>query len=1000
MSDKVKPYESHDDEQQFKPGGCTRFAFLLDEGKGVVVMTLLTIYVLFAADIQVWLCPIETDIVFTVLTSACFVLFMLEFTVFTFGKPGYRFSFYFALDLVATLTLITEIPYIWTPLYEGLSGDSETFTADLSVAKAGKASRAGTKAGRILRVLRVIRLFRIVKLYKYATEEEKKEAQESEKAKFADLGSDIGRSLNERTTRLVIVGVLCMLVILSGGFLTVESTDNSIQFIIDRLDSYEPYYGRSTTLVNASYAMSSASYDYFYQKFGWRILVLLETPPCLRPDPNLCVEPVVLQIFMADQINSIRSIAIKKLRSGFSSGACAAGSTAAACVTPQSVFTVWIDDTVSIEKQAWCNMLLTIFVLLLLGIGTIQFSKDAQEMVIEPIERMISFVAQLAENPLAKLRRRPKEKHAGTQYETEQLELTLLKLAGLLQVGFGAAGAEIIGKNLTSNGLNVMIPGQKVFAIFGFCDIRHFNDSTEFLQEQVMKFVNQIAEIVHERCNRFKGAVNKNIGNSFLLVWRFPPDPIAIKGDEDSKHPKDESLHRFSRGFTIKSLRTPTHKATPQANYFPDAETLKLMSEDDVNGGSPVKTASSNRGSLEANYVQDNGTQAGTIDTQAAKIHSLLKDPVRRAGMTDTANQALCAFIHTITNVATNQDLTRWRKQDFDPNYVLEMGFGLHVGWAIEGAIGSTHKVDLSYLSPNVNMAARLKEATKQYGVYFLMSGSFYALLSPQIQELCRHLDRVCVKGSVVPMDIYTFDVSNDSVASVADMVKGDAASFNLTVLGYGGQANFDKRDIKLNAVLRKVQKVKNKARHIRDKVNRTIHRHNRIDAATAGSSQVSDNQGGKESDDQLSTEPGGNPKGINRIGSTQRKGMGGSVLSSLPLPGSLAAPLTTVPVNPDSAQEPVQVEKEQEHYTFDMILAMCLVLQSTIPPEFIKRFNKGSKCYMAGDWGKAKTYLQKCLKCEGYENDKSTKLLMGVMEETQFVAPSTWRGYRMLTSK
>lgn len=51
------------------------------------------------------------------------------------------------------------------------------------------------------------------------------------------------------------------------------------------------------------------------------------------------------------------------------------------------------------------------------------------------------------------------------------------------------------------------------------------------------------------------------------------------------------------------------------------------------------------------------------------------------------------------------------------------MGFGLHVGWAIEGAIGSEFKIDASYLSPNVNMASRLEAATKQFGVNLLISG-------------------------------------------------------------------------------------------------------------------------------------------------------------------------------------------------------------------------------------------------------------------------------------
>ena len=41
------------------------------------------------------------------------------------------------------------------------------------------------------------------------------------------------------------------------------------------------------------------------------------------------------------------------------------------------------------------------------------------------------------------------------------------------------------------------------------------------------------------------------------------------------------------------------------------------------------------------------------------------------------------------------------------------MGYGLNVGWAIEGAIGSAYKIDASYLSPDVNMASRLEAACK-----------------------------------------------------------------------------------------------------------------------------------------------------------------------------------------------------------------------------------------------------------------------------------------------
>lgn len=45
------------------------------------------------------------------------------------------------------------------------------------------------------------------------------------------------------------------------------------------------------------------------------------------------------------------------------------------------------------------------------------------------------------------------------------------------------------------------------------------------------------------------------------------------------------------------------------------------------------------------------------------------------------------------------------------------MGFGLHRGWTIEESIGSFYKIDCSYLSLNVNIAARLETATNIYGV-------------------------------------------------------------------------------------------------------------------------------------------------------------------------------------------------------------------------------------------------------------------------------------------
>ena len=75
--------------------------------------------------------------------------------------------------------------------------------------------------------------------------------------------------------------------------------------------------------------------------------------------------------------------------------------------------------------------------------------------------------------------------------------------------------------------VNPMIAGSRVLAIFGFCDVRNFTDTTEVLQEEIMIFVNNIAKIVHETVDSFNGSANKNIGDAFLLVWKIPPDAIG-----------------------------------------------------------------------------------------------------------------------------------------------------------------------------------------------------------------------------------------------------------------------------------------------------------------------------------------------------------------------------------------------------------------------------------------------------------------------------------------
>jgi len=93
------------------------------------------------------------------------------------------------------------------------------------------------------------------------------------------------------------------------------------------------------------------------------------------------------------------------------------------------------------------------------------------------------------------------------------------------------------------------------------------------------------------------------------------------------------------------------------------------------------------------------------------------------------------------------------------PGYRVQMGFGLHSGWAIEGAIGSEFKVDASYLSANVKLANSIETATQTYDVNILLSGEIYSGISHEMRRLCRQIDVVRFPGSTSAMRLFTIDL-------------------------------------------------------------------------------------------------------------------------------------------------------------------------------------------------------------------------------------------------
>ena len=123
----------------------------------------------------------------------------------------------------------------------------------------------------------------------------------------------------------------------------------------------------------------------------------------------------------------------------------------------------------------------------------------------------------------------------------------------------------------------------------------------------------------------------------------------------------------------------------------------------------------------------------------------------------------LHAYVCQFSSAAAQRLFTRM------PNYKVGVGFGLHVGWAVEGPIGSEQKIDVSYISPHVTTSEYLQDLTKEYGCTILVSEVFYHLLPPQAQYNCRQIDCLRRKGEDgEPMSIYTYDCDAEMMQPLA----------------------------------------------------------------------------------------------------------------------------------------------------------------------------------------------------------------------------------------
>jgi adenylate cyclase len=94
----------------------------------------------------------------------------------------------------------------------------------------------------------------------------------------------------------------------------------------------------------------------------------------------------------------------------------------------------------------------------------------------------------------------------------------------------------------------------------------------------------------------------------------------------------------------------------------------------------------------------------------------------------------------------------------------LQIGIGVNTGEACVGNLGSEQRFSYSAIGDSVNVASRIEELTKRYGLPVLLSGRTAELASGFAML---EVDRVCVTGRATPVAIHT--VLGDGTAAARD---------------------------------------------------------------------------------------------------------------------------------------------------------------------------------------------------------------------------------------
>eukprot|EP00929_Paragymnodinium_shiwhaense_P061459 TRINITY_DN30697_c0_g1_i1.p1 TRINITY_DN30697_c0_g1~~TRINITY_DN30697_c0_g1_i1.p1 ORF type:complete len:1121 (-),score=265.13 TRINITY_DN30697_c0_g1_i1:138-3500(-) len=768
---------------------------IVENSAFAILTTVLTIYALVADDFRLMLTNRPADIGFDVCTCFCLLVFSVEILLSCLGKADYIGGFFFWLDLISTVTLILDITAVNESVVQG---DEE----DIDQMKSSRSARIGARAARIVRVLRLVR---ILKLYKAVYEQRQKrdaeekakkikereekdvfnsdwdetdedeDEEEDESIESMTTESKVGKKLSDLTTRRCVLVVLTMMM---AHPMIQPQKDNYSQSSAYGADTVNMAFQamRSNSSKRWLYEEALLRYIYYHNWFSYKmdeaceynifcpadyarhvfwVGLSADSEDILRraADEAEIQDVTVAQwaersdtigrthIFGYGSIPSAVSMLSRpwEQRCDATSGRKRLGLSflskdygdvvdylvecpedlrqtervfqSSTMMTRSAMkelsFVFYYDKRPIVREEALKNFLITCFICMVLCGAAAMFTHDANTLVLAPLEQMMLKVHMIRINPLIAAQL------ADEAFKREEMEKAKAARIRREMRASNKDRAHVLRQNL-----------RQLLMCSGKPPLKQAPMETMILEKTIIKLGTLLAL-------GFGAAgvntISKNMQNDESCWVDSMVDGSIVQCSIASVRIGDAgTFTEVLQGRVMTFVNQVAEIIHGVADYYYGAP-----SRNDGDGFLVVWRIPEEDGErfqqLANNHVVDNSMMA--VCLMLANVH---RSPVL-AGY--RAHPAL--------------------QQRLGSRCRVRLCIGLHVGWAIEGALGSEYKIDATYVSPNVSIAGSAALAADAYGTSIVMTQAAHGLLSSEMTRFVQVMDRVKIAGDPQPMNIY-----------------------------------------------------------------------------------------------------------------------------------------------------------------------------------------------------------------------------------------------------